>query len=142
MSDTPVEKPTPVTYKHAIANSTVHLQNHAARTNPDQPESAPLKTVTFSGKPGGVGYYTTKEAWEQRELDYLANHPQVQVSREKAPLLDVLDSPQAQQVEKVEDPAVAVAHSEVTEVAVRNQNPAVIAAQANLAKAIAANKPN
>jgi hypothetical protein len=127
-----------VTYKHLIANSTVHLQRPSI--DPEDPSQQVLKTVVFAGKAGGVGFYSTDEAWEQKQLDWLAKHPQVQVERVEATLVQAIESPVAEVLEKAADPAIAEAAADALHTAEAHASPERAASQETLAALIARTK--
>lgn len=127
---------TTVTYKHQTAGSVIHLQK--PQLSKDAPPN-PVKTITFGGPKGGVGFYSTSNAEEIAALDYLAAHPQVQVERVEAELAQAVEAA-APSISKPADPAIAQAAEEVVETAARSADPAVVSAAERLAATIAANK--
>lgn len=130
--------PNAVTYRHLIAGSVMHLQVPKAHKD-DMPN--PVKTITFHGKKGGIGFYSTDDAEEIKQLDAVANNPQTQLEKVAAPLdVVVAAAEETATINKPGDPAIQQAVAEVTQQAVTASDPAVISAQAKLADMIAASK--
>jgi hypothetical protein len=123
----------PVTFKHLIAGSVFYYQAPKAHKDADP---NPVKTLTFVGKKGGIGYYETSDPGEIEELTKLANNPQVQVERVEGSVDVALETP----VESISKPVPEEVTQAVTEVqtqAARAEDPAVVAAQSNLARLLA-----
>lgn len=125
-----------VTYKHLVAGSVFHYQKRKANKDAD---NEPVKTITFSGKKGEIGYYSTSDADEIAQLDALANNPQVQLERVAGDIDVALKTPAAI-VSKVQQEEVAQVVTEVQESAVHGTDPNVISAQDRLGKLLAATK--
>jgi hypothetical protein len=101
------------------------------------------KIITFGGKPGTHGVYSTSDADEIAHLDELHNSPTAQVSRTSTTTLDE-ETKEVVEVKTGEapkpDPVVAAAAAEAAEATARVTSPAVAAAQEKLATTIAASK--
>lgn len=101
------------------------------------------KVLTFGGKPGTYGVYTTSDADEIKHLDELHDSPTAQVTRTA---VTTVDEETAEVVEvktaeaPKEDPVVKQAAEEAAEATARVVNPVVAAAQEKLASTIAASK--
>lgn len=122
-----------VTYKHLIAGSVVHFQKKRANKDAD---AEPIRTLTFHGKKGGVGFYTTSDADEIAELDKLAANPQVQIERDTAEIPEAA----AHVMTKAAPAEIIQAVVEVQERAAVVASPEATAAAEKLAGIIAASK--
>lgn len=118
-----------VTYKHLIAGSVYHYQKKMANKD-SNPE--PVKTITFSGKKGGIGYYFTSDSDEIAELDKLAKNPQVQIERVDGDIDVALETP-VDTIAKPIPTEVTQATAEVLEQSAHASDPKLIAAQEGLA---------
>lgn len=125
-----------VTYKHLVAGSVIHYQKKRANKDDD---AEPVKTITFHGKHGGVGVYSTSDPGEIAELDKVAKNPQVQVERVEGDI-DVALAPQVLTIEKAQPEEIKTVVDELQASAARSESPAVISAQEKLGALIAANK--
>lgn len=138
MATTKTAQPTEqqeVTFKHLTAGSVVHYQEPKASKD-DSPN--PVETITFHGKRGGPGFYSTRDPKKIEMLMKIAINPQTQLEVVEAPLADVLSSPEAEVVHKPLDPAITQAATEVQQRAEVAVSPAVVALQAKLGATIAA----
>lgn len=101
------------------------------------------KVITFGGKPGTHGVYTTSDADEIKHLEELHASPTAQVSRTAITTLDE-ETKEVVEVKTGEapkpDPVVAQAAAEAAEATARVTSPAVASAQEKLAATIAASK--
>lgn len=119
-----------VTFKHLVAGSVFHYQKRKAHKDAD---NEPVETLTFHGKKGGVGFYSTNDTDKIEQLTKLSQNPQVQIERIDVELTEALDAPEASILHKPVDPAITQATEEVQNDAARNADPKVIAAQEALA---------
>lgn len=127
---------TSVTYKHLIAGSVFHYQKRR-ESKDDDPH--PVKTITFAGKKGGLGYYETSDPGEIAELDKLAKNPQVQLERVEG-TVDVALAAPTETISKEQPPEIQQAVQEVQEQAAKTADPKLVSAQENLAAVIRQHK--
>lgn len=110
-----------VTFKHLVAGSTYITQKG--------------KTCQFAGKKGALGYYSTSDEQEIKELMELANAPNVQVEKQVDSAVPV---PVEQDVMiKRQDPSIAKAADEAAAPALLEATPEVASARDKLASVIA-----
>lgn len=121
-----------VTFRHLVAGSVFHYQKKKAHKDDT---NEPVKTITFAGAKGQLGYYTTDIEDEVAELRKLARNPQVQIEEETTAQAAAVPV-----ITKELPPEVTMPAAEVQAQAVHASDPAVVSAQENLAKVLAATK--